>query len=545
MVNNAAEYDTNYYGPTRVASSVSVEQNKGPSSKKKGTAFWMIIVSLMISISLSAIELSAVSTALPDIVRDLHGSNFAWAATAYNLASTAFLPMTGGLAQIFERRPVLIFSLLLFSLGSALCGSHRSAQNMDWLIAARVVQGLGGSGILSLTSIIERGTYNGIIGLAWAFSIALGPLIGGALATAGQWRWVFYLNLPICAVSIGLVIVFLRLPTLPGTLKEKLGQMDWIGNAIMVVSTTLIVIAITWGGVDFPWSSSHVLGTLIPGLLGLGGFFYYEAKFATYPIIPFTLLSNRSSLSGYIQTFVNYTVSLAMTYYIPVYYQSCKLATPVHCGALVLYSIGLVLAPILVVSGVSVSVTKRYRPQAWFAWIIFLIGFGTFSTLKADTHVSHALGFSTLLSAAAGILAGTPKFKPFVVIACSQLSSRIIRSFAGVWGGSFAGVWGVSIGATILQNQLGKRLPEEFLVQFSNGASGAGFFYAVIPEIKSLQEPLKSQLREAFGGSLSVIWQVMIGIAAIGAIASAFMPNLELQNQVDERWAVEPKTIDN
>ncbi|KAJ7588556.1 Mfs1.2 [Mycena floridula] len=530
-----------------MASPVSVEKIQGPSSKKKGTAFWMIIVSLMMSISLSAIELSAVSTAMPDIVKDLHGSNFAWAATAYNLASTAFLPMTGGLAQIFGRRPVLISSLLLFTLGSVLCGS---AQNMDWLIAARVVQGLGGSGILSLTSIIvsdlvslrERGTYNGIIGLAWAFSIALGPLIGGALATAGKWRWVFYMNLPICAVSIALVMVFLRLPRPPGTLKEKLMQMDWIGNAIMVVSNTLLVMAITWGGVDFPWSSSHVLGTLIPGLLGLGCFFYYEAKFATYPIIPFTLLSNRSSLSGYIQTFANYTVALAMIYYIPVYYQACKLATPVHCGAFILYSIGLVLAPILVVSGISVSVTKRYRPQAWFAWIIFLIGFGTFSTLKADSPVSHALGFSTLLGAAVGILAAVLYFPVLAPLDVSE-NAHALAFYA--WIRSFAGVWGVSIGATVLQNELSKRLPEEFVARFSNGAPGAGFVYAVIPEIKNLQEPLKSQVREAFGGSLSVIWQVMIGIAVIGAIASGFMPNLELQNQVDEQWAVESKTIVN
>ncbi|KAJ7578651.1 Mfs1.2 [Mycena floridula] len=534
--------------PTRVASRISVKAEKNTSrpSSKKGTGFWMIFVSLMISVSLSAVELSAVSTAMPDIINDLHGSNFAWAATAYNLASTAFLPMTGGLAQIFGRRPVLIFSLLLFTLGSALCGS---AQSMNWFIGARVVQGLGGSGILSLTSIIvsdlvslqERGSYNGIIGLAWAFSIAIGPLLGGGLASAGQWRWVFYINLPICVIAIALVMVFLRLPTPPGTLKEKLKQMDWIGNAIMIVSTTLLVIAITWDGVDFPWSSAHVLGTLIPGFLGLVLFFYYEAKFATHPIIPFTLLSNRSSLGGYIQNFINFLLTLAMIYYIPVYYQSCKDATPVRSGV-VLLSLALVLAPFLIIAGVSVTITKRYRPQTWFAWVVLIIGFAALTTLKADTSISHAVGFSALLGAGSGILCAILYFPVLAPLDVSE-NAHALAFFA--WTRSFAGVWGISIGATILQNQLGKRLPQGFLAQLPSGASGAGFVYSIIPEIKNMEEPLKNQVREAFGGSLVVIWQVMAGIAANGAIASVFMPNLELQNQMDEKWAVETKTIND
>ncbi|THG95550.1 hypothetical protein EW026_g6125 [Hermanssonia centrifuga] len=141
-------------------------------------------------------ELTAVSTALPTIIHDLNGDDFVWVASAYALASTALLPASGGMAEIFGRRATMLVSLVMFALGSALCGS---AQNMNWLIAGRTIQGAGGGGILSLSSIIlsdlvalkERGLYNGMIGLTWACAASIGPVVGGALAQAGQWRWLF------------------------------------------------------------------------------------------------------------------------------------------------------------------------------------------------------------------------------------------------------------------------------------------------------------------------------------------------------------------
>ncbi|KAF7794865.1 hypothetical protein EIP86_006007, partial [Pleurotus ostreatoroseus] len=135
----------------------------------KGLRFWMIFVAICVSMFMSALEFSAISTALPTIVHDLHGEDFVWVASAYALASTALLPASGAMAEVFGRRSTMLLALLLFALGSALCGA---AQNMTWLIAARTVQGAGGGGILALGSIIlsdlvslkERGLYNGVIG---------------------------------------------------------------------------------------------------------------------------------------------------------------------------------------------------------------------------------------------------------------------------------------------------------------------------------------------------------------------------------------------
>lgn len=137
---------------------------------KKGVKFWLIIISLCLTLFLAALEFTAVGTTLPSIVADLHGTNFVWVGSAYALASSALLPMTGGIVQTFGRKPAILASIILFALGSALCGA---AQNMNMLIGGRTVQGIGGGGILSFSAIImaditplnERGLYNGLFGL--------------------------------------------------------------------------------------------------------------------------------------------------------------------------------------------------------------------------------------------------------------------------------------------------------------------------------------------------------------------------------------------
>ena len=142
----------------------------GPAQRKRGLRFRLIILSLCLTLSLSALELTAVSTALPTIVSSLHGTDFIWVGIAYALASTAILPMTSGIAQMFGRKPAVLGAMAIFTVGSAVCGS---AKNMATLIAGRTVQGLGGGGILSFNSIIlgdlvplkDRGLYAGLFGL--------------------------------------------------------------------------------------------------------------------------------------------------------------------------------------------------------------------------------------------------------------------------------------------------------------------------------------------------------------------------------------------
>ncbi|KAF7794628.1 hypothetical protein EIP86_005764 [Pleurotus ostreatoroseus] len=506
-------------------------------SPSKGLRFWMVFVALCVSVFLSALEFTAVSTALPTIVHDLNGDDFVWVASAYALASTALLPASGGIAEIFGRRITMLCSLALFATGSALCGAARS---MNWLIAGRTVQGTGGGGILSLGIIIlsdlvslqERGTYNGMIGLTWACACSMGPLIGGSLASHDRWRWLFYLNLPICGLAAILVFVFLRLHTPEGLLRDKFARIDWLGNLLIISSSSSCVLALTWGGVRYPWSSAHVLTPLIVGLAGMGIFLYYEARFAKEPIVPFMLLSSRTSISGYVQNFINPIVIISVVYYMPIYYQACKGSSPTGSGVDFL-GLSLVIGPSVIVAGASIKITKRYRIQLWIGWVFTVLGMGVLTTLHADTPLLNSICLPILLGIGSGIIYASAYFPVLAPLPVSE-NAHALAFFS--FGRSFAGVWGVTIGSAVLQTQLKKRLPIAFLSQLPGGVSIA---FSAIPAIGELPEPARSEVRQAFAESVTVIWQVMTGIAGIGLIASLAMKGLPLHTEVDEKWGMQ------
>ncbi|KAH9918459.1 iron permease [Fomitopsis serialis] len=465
----------------------------------------------LVAIMITALELAAVSVALPTITQDLHGSSFIWVGSAYTLAGTAFIPLSGGLSQIFGRRIVILSSLAIMALGSALCGS---AKSMTHLIAGRTVQGLGGGGISATTAIIisdlvplsERGIYNGLIGIAWAMASGIGPIVGGALAQNGQWRWLSYLNIPICGVAGAIMILFLRVRAPPGTLKEKVRRIDWLGTFLVIAATTACVVGLTWSGVQYSWGSASVLAPLIIGLVGMAAFITYECIFPAYPLVPAALLSTITGVSGYMQTFVMPIVMIATVYYIPVYLQACKGASAIGSGVDVL-SFSLVLAPVGILGGVFVNRTGGYRLPLWTAWIAMMIGTGLLITLDADTPLGHAIGFLVPSALGCGLLAFSTYFP---VLAPLHVSQNGLASAFFMFLRNFALVGGVTIGGTVLQNELQERLPPAFTAQFPEGTVIA---YSTIPAIADLPEPLRTEVREAFAASLEVIWEDLLAIA--------------------------------
>ncbi|KAF8532577.1 MFS general substrate transporter [Gautieria morchelliformis] len=502
--------------------------------------FWIILASLCLTLFLSALELTAVSTALPTIVSELNGRDFVWVGAAYALSSSAILPMTGGLAQIFGRRPAVLGSIAFFTVGSALCGA---ARNMKMMIVGRTVQGVGGGGILSFSAIVladlvsleERGMYAGLFGLTWSIAAAIGPVVGGSLASKGMWRWLFYLNLPICGISAIVTVVFLDLPIPPGTVREKVSRMDWIGNFIVITASCSTTFALTQGGVNAPWQSARILSPLIVGLAGLVIFVVYEARWATYPLVPFSILSNRTSFSGYVQTFILPVTSLAAIceYYIPVYFQACKDADAIKSGVLTL---GLAsIAPAAVIGGTSVKIVQRYRLQIWTGWCLQLIGLSLLTLVKLETPSGLAIGFCVIYGTGAGINYATQVYPVQAPLPISA-NAHALAFFSFMR--SFAGVWGVTIGGAILQNELHRRLPQTFLSQFPQGVA---ITYSVIPQIRDLPEPLKDEVRQAFVDSLRLIWNGMAGICGLGLLSTVLMKGLPLHATTDEAWALNQK----
>jgi len=168
--------------------------------------------------------------------------------------------------------------------------------------------------------------------LIYSLASGVGPIAGGTFAEKVTWRWLFDLNLPIAGVAFVLVLFFLRVRTPPGSLREKVAKIDWFGNLIVIAGTTLAIIGLTCGGTRYPWGSANVLAPLLIELALLLTFVVYEAYVPKLPTIPFRVLNNSTTISGYISTFVDGITSVSLNYYLPVFFQACLNASPIRSG---------------------------------------------------------------------------------------------------------------------------------------------------------------------------------------------------------------------
>ncbi|KAI0648750.1 iron permease [Trametes meyenii] len=514
----------------------------GTSVQKRGFNFWMVFLSGLVVEVLSALDLSAISTALPTIVGHLNGTDFIWAGSAYTIASTAVLPFVGDLASTFGRKPVLMAFILCFALGSALCGG---AQNMNMLIAGRAVQGFGGGGCLASVQIInadmvplpERGKFQGIIACLWAIACSAGPPIGGALANAGSWRWLFFLNLPLCGLSLALTYIFLRVRKPSTSLREKVAEMDWVGIVLLVGSTTAFLIAMTWGGLRFAWSSVHVLVPMIIGAVGIVSFFVVEAFWLKRPTVtlqvPSFLFTSRTTLSGYIGTFFHGVVSIALIYYIPIYFQATQGASAIGSGV-DMFPVVILIPVFAVITGVSVQIVHRYRPQNCLGWVMMVVGFGVLSILTEKSSRAAYIGLQVPASIGVGMIWIST---PFAILAPLPFSNSPHALAFFIFTRSFAQSWGIVIAGTIVQNVLQRELPKAFLAALPQGAQIA---YAAIPTIPHIQDAVvRDEVRAAFAHATRLVWQVMIGFAGAGLLSTLLMREEKLKKSLDERWGLE------
>ncbi|KAM0746387.1 iron permease [Meredithblackwellia eburnea MCA 4105] len=516
----------------------ALANDDNPKPKGKGWRFWMVFLSLCMSTFLSALDLTAVSTVLPTIANTFHSSQYSWVGSSYALTSTALIPWTGGIAHLFGRKATMLGSLIIFAVGSAVTGA---APSMSVVILGRSIQGIGGGGILTMTEIVvcdlvplaERGPFFGIVGAVWAIASAIGPSLGGALATGGAWRWLFYLNLPLAAIAIVLVFFFLNISVPPRTLREKLALMDY-WNVVFVAGSTSAILGLTWGGDAYAWSSYKVLVPLVLGLAGMIAFVFLERRLE-HPTVPFDILSNRTTLIGFITNFLHGIVSLAIIYFFPVYFQSTKGYSAVKSGVS-MFSLSFTIAPFAIVCGVSVTILGRYKPQNLIGWGFAILGFGLCSLLTADSSKAAWVCFPIVLGIGVGLLyAGTtfPTLAPLE----PQYQAKSMAFFG--FTRAFGQVFGITIGTTILQNELVKKLPQAFFAQFGKTAGASA--YSIIPIINSIEEPLRHEVRVAFAGSLQTIWQSMIGIAGLGLIIAAFMKHYDLATTTDSEWGLEER----
>jgi len=311
-------------------------------------------------------------------------------------------------------------------------------------------------------------------------------------------------------------------------------QLDWIGNALIVGATCSFTIAIVWGGVTFPWHSARVLAPLCIGGLAFILFGVYEYKWSPKPIVPFKLMMNWTTISGYIQVAIFPIPFLSLVYYLPLYFQACKGASPTRSGVL-LFGVSFSTPPIAILAGIAVTASKRYRPQLWLGWILIIVGLALLGTTHASTSISKVIGYEFLAGAGFGVVFAATYFPALAPIPIT-LATPALAFFAFVR--QFSQILGIVVGGVILQNQLAVNLPSSFSSRLANG----GDAISVIPQLTSLPPAELDEVREAFAQSLGTLWNVMAGISGVGFLSSLIMKHYDLHTKVDEDWGVKKKS---
>lgn len=270
-----------------------------------------------------AFDATTLSGALPTMSAALGGTALEafWSGTSFLLASTVLQPTVASLSNIFGRKLLIYLSSALFAAGSLIAAL---AGNFSVVLAGRTVQGVGGGGILALTEVVItdlvplafRGQWLSMLSGVWSIGTVTGPLIGAGFAQDVTWRWIFWINLPVIAIGVAFVVLFLHQTEVPGDIMSKLKRFDWLGSVLFTVSSTGSLFGLTTGGVMYEWSEWRVLLPLILGPFGLVAFAYWELRFASEPIIHRGVFNNWDMVASYILTVFHGMILWSVLYFL-------------------------------------------------------------------------------------------------------------------------------------------------------------------------------------------------------------------------------------
>jgi EmrB/QacA subfamily drug resistance transporter len=503
----------------------------GPAERRPLTHRQVMLVfsGLMLGMLLAALDQTIVATALPTIVASLHGEeHLSWVVSAYLLASTASTPLYGKVSDLFGRKGLFQFAIVVFLVGSALSGL---SQNMTELIVFRAVQGLGAGGLIALAMAIvgdvvsprERGKYQGYFGAVFAFASVMGPLLGGLLTEHLSWRWVFYINLPIGAVALVVTTSVLRLP-----FRRMPHRIDVVGSGLLVAGVSALLLVTVWGGSQYPWGSPVVIGLLVGGMALIGLFVWWERR-ASEPVLPPRLFQldiyNVSSGLSFLQAMAMFGAVIYIPFYLQIAHGvsltvSGLLLTPLMAGMLVMS----------IVSGRLVTRTGRYRVFPIVGTVVMVAGIVLLTFLGAHTSYLQLSSDLVLLGAGMGLVMQNTVLATQNAVEVRDMGTAtsaltFFRSLGGVFGTAFFGA--------IFVNRLNAWLPRLLPAGFHGGGrvqATTGGFNVPPQVIDSLPAAVRRAITGAMVHAMDTVFLVAVPFAVLTVVLALLLREVPLRD---------------
>ena len=501
---------------------------------------------LVIAMLLAMLDNMIVAPALPTIVGDLGGLNhLAWVTTGYVLASTVATPIWGKLGDIFGRRLTFLSSIVIFLVGSALCGA---SQNMNELIGFRALQGLGAGGLMVgvmavIAEIIpprERGKYQGVMMAVMPVAMIGGPLVGGYITDNLTWRWAFYVNLPLGVIAIG--VCWFTLAKLRSHLGREQVKIDWTGTGLLTVWIVALVLIASWGGSQYKWASAPIGILAVVAVVGFVAFLRVEQR-AADPVMPLRVFRNLNfTLSGVLNFIVGFAMFGGINF-LPQYQQFVQGDSATNSG-LLLMPMMLAAMVVSLACGQFITRTGRYRLLPAVGSLLMAVGLALFATMGLDTSRTLTSVYMIFLGAGMGFLMQTT-----MLIAQNSVELKIIGAATGA--ATFVRNMGGSLGLSILGSIYANKLEHSFLAHggaalLKSGAgsaagAGGGSVASMTPK---LMRTLPAEIQHAFmqavtdGVRATFLWGTVI--AVVGAVVALFIRHVPLRGFGDSAGPAEP-----